>query len=278
MPLFLGGIHMITIDRDTCIGCELCVSDCFTEDIEMVDGKANPKDNFCIECGHCLAICPVNAVTLKDYSSADVISVTEEDRLDPEQLLRWIKTRRTIRQFTEETVAPEDLQKILAMGVHSPKGGNVQNVSFVVIEDNLLHARKLAIESLYKLSDLSESMKKEPNMMRYAKNWKRMYEESQLPDAKDRLFFGAPCVILLVSPSPINACIAASHMETMVYSLGLGMLYSGFTTRAVNYSPELKEYLGMQESDTVQASLIIGHPAVRYERSTPKKLPVVIRR
>ncbi len=269
---------MITIDRATCIGCGKCVGDCFTDDIELVEGKAQSKGVLCLECGHCLAICPTNSVTLVNFSNADIVKVKEEDRLDPDQLLRWMKSRRTIRKFRDEPVLAEDLQKILAMGIHSPKGGNVQNVSYVVIQDNLHHARNLAIDSLYNISDLSEELKKEPNMIRYAKMWKRMYDENKLPDAPDRLFFGAPCVILLISPSSINACIAAAHMETMVYSLGLGMLYSGFTARAVNYSREFKEFLGIKESDTVQASLVIGHPAVRYERSAPKNLPVIIRR
>ncbi|HHT24381.1 MAG TPA: 4Fe-4S binding protein [Clostridiaceae bacterium] len=266
---------MITINREICTGCGLCVSDCFTNNIELSDGTAKPRGRFCMECGHCLAICPENAITLEGFSSSDIIDVNDADRIDPDQLLRWMKTRRTIRSFTDERVSSQDLQKILDMGMYSPKGGNIQNVSYVVIEDNLSYVRKLAIESLYGISDLTEEQKKIPNMIGYAKRWKKMYENLNVPGTPDLLFFDAPLVIVIYSPSNMNACIAAAHMESMVYALGLGMLYSGFTTRAVNASSVLKEFFAVKESAIAQASLIIGHPAVNYQRSVPKKDPMI---
>ncbi|MGI6579206.1 MAG: nitroreductase family protein [Saccharofermentanales bacterium] len=273
-----GGNGMITIDKKICTGCGLCVRDCFTNDIELSDGTAQAKGRFCIECGHCLAICPENAITLNGFPAEDIINVNDDDRLDPDKLLRWMKTRRTIRTFTDELVSSRDLQKILDMGMYSPKGGNIQNVSYVVIEEHLSYVRKLAVESLYEISDLSEEQKKIPNMTRYAEKWKKMYQDLNVPGAPDLLFFDAPLVIVVFSPSNINACIAAAHMESMVYALGLGMVYSGFTTRAVNASSALKEFFAVGENAAAQASLIIGHPAVRYQRSVPKKKPLVIYR
>lgn len=39
---------MITINENKCIGCGLCVKDCFTKDIEMTDHKAKSKRIRCI--------------------------------------------------------------------------------------------------------------------------------------------------------------------------------------------------------------------------------------
>jgi len=58
---------MITIDENKCIGCGLCVEDCFTRNIEMVDNKAESGKTRCIECGHCVAVCPSNAIVLENY-------------------------------------------------------------------------------------------------------------------------------------------------------------------------------------------------------------------
>lgn len=269
---------MITINREICSGCGLCVNDCFTNDIELSGGAAQSKGRFCIECGHCFAICPENAITLEGFPSSDIIDVNDNDRDNPDILLRRMKTRRTIRSFTNDRVSPQDLQKILDMGIYSPKAGNIQNVSYVVIEEHLPHVRKLAVESLYGISNLTEEQKKIPNMIYYATKWKKMYENLNVPDAPDLLFFDAPLAIVIFSPSSINACIAAAHMESMVYALGLGMLYCGFMTIAVNSSPALKEFLTVKEGAAAQATLIIGHPAVRYQRSVPKKKPIVIYR
>ena len=73
------------------------------------------------------------------------------------------------------------------------------------------------------------------------------------------------------SDSPQAALIAAAHMETMVYSLGLGMIYSGFTTRAVGHSAGLQEYLELKEGYRVWAVLVIGYPKVKYQRTVPRK-------
>lgn len=54
------------VDRDKCIGCTLCKQDCIVSDIEMIDGKSYIKNETCINCGHCIAICPVKAVSSDD--------------------------------------------------------------------------------------------------------------------------------------------------------------------------------------------------------------------
>lgn len=268
---------MIHVDIEKCIGCGLCVKDCWCEELEIVDNKAEAKGVFCISCGHCVAICPENAIFLNDTPPGDLIETAPStSAIDPLLFLHWMKSRRSIRQFTKEALSEEDLQQILEVGRYSPKGGNLQNVSFVVIRDHLQEVKKMAVEALYALSELTEEQKKIPNMTHYAKEWKKLYSLEQEGSSQDRLFFHAPCVILVISPAAPNALIAASHMETMIYSLGLGMFYSGFTTRAVNESKQLKEFLGLEPSDLVHTALVIGHPAVRYQRSVYRKNPRVI--
>ena len=85
------------------------------------------------------------------------------------------------------------------------------------------------------------------------------------------MFFDAGTVILVLSKSVQSACIAAAHMETMVYAQGLGMLYSGFFTRAVAHSKEMKEYLKLNQGQEVFACLVIGYPSIKYQRTVPRK-------
>ncbi len=51
------------VDKGKCTGCESCVSECPSEAISMVDGKAKIGD-ACVDCGVCVDACPVEAISL----------------------------------------------------------------------------------------------------------------------------------------------------------------------------------------------------------------------
>ena len=51
------------VDKNTCTGCEACVSACPTEAIVMKDGKATITD-ACVDCGACVQECPVEAIKM----------------------------------------------------------------------------------------------------------------------------------------------------------------------------------------------------------------------
>lgn len=266
---------MIKIDREICTGCSLCISDCFSSDILMLDGKAQPKNEGCIECGHCLAICPVNAVHMPAYDEGEVESYKKKDfAIDPDRYLKALKYRRTIRQFENRPVEKEKLEQIIQAGRYAPTGGNRQNVSYYVLQDNIEKFREGAIKELKTMADQilsTEETPAIPNIRFYAQTWEKMYDKYFQEPREDILFFDAPVVILVISDSVQNASIAASKMENMVYALDLGMLYSGFFTRAVANSKELQTELGLREGEEVVASLVLGYPKVSYQRTAPRR-------
>lgn len=263
---------MITIDEEKCIGCGLCAKDCFTNDIEVINHKAKSKEIRCIECGHCVAVCPKNAITLDNYPNSEIIEYQKgEFEIDEEQYLRSLKYRRTIRQFSKKQVENQKIEKIIEAGRYSPTGGNLQNVSFCVVRDDIDSLRNMAINELNKIANLSNEEKEKMNISWYGDMWKQMYRDYHDENKKDGLFFDAGTVLLVLSKSVQNACIAAAHMETMVYAQGLGMLYSGFFTRAVAHSKEMKEYLKLNPGQEVVACLVIGYPSIKYQRTVPRK-------
>ncbi|WP_373483329.1 4Fe-4S dicluster domain-containing protein [Acetobacterium sp.] len=101
---------MIKIYENKCIGCGLCAKDCFTQDIEVVGEQVRSKKIRCIECGHCIAVCPKNAVSLENYPMSEILEYQQGAfDLDENQYLRALKFRRTIRQFS---VKPVEIEKI----------------------------------------------------------------------------------------------------------------------------------------------------------------------
>ncbi|MBP5231112.1 MAG: 4Fe-4S binding protein [Clostridia bacterium] len=50
------------IDKETCLGCGACASECPAEAISCgEDGKYVIDENACLECGACADACPVGA-------------------------------------------------------------------------------------------------------------------------------------------------------------------------------------------------------------------------
>lgn len=58
---------MINIDKDLCIGCGICESQCPFSAIEVVDGKAKVGDN-CTLCGTCIEHCEQGALSMPDLA------------------------------------------------------------------------------------------------------------------------------------------------------------------------------------------------------------------
>ena len=58
---------IITIDKEACNGCGLCVSACHEGAIGLADGKAKLlREDYCDGLGDCLPACPMNAISFEE--------------------------------------------------------------------------------------------------------------------------------------------------------------------------------------------------------------------
>lgn len=63
---------IITIDKEACNSCGLCVDACHEGAIGLVNGKAELlRDDYCDGLGNCLPVCPVNAITFEERDALD---------------------------------------------------------------------------------------------------------------------------------------------------------------------------------------------------------------
>jgi electron transfer flavoprotein alpha subunit len=62
----------LLIDKDTCTGCESCISSCPFGALSMKEGIA-AVDEKCTFCGACVDVCPVSAITLEKEEKAITI-------------------------------------------------------------------------------------------------------------------------------------------------------------------------------------------------------------
>lgn len=264
---------MLIIDQNRCIGCGQCVKECFGFHIYMNEKKVVELPGSCMACGHCVAVCPTGSIALENHDMSEVIEKKEvESVIHPDTYLNHLKLRRSIRQFKNEAVSKETVEQIIEAGRYSPTGGNMQNVQYIVIKKDIDTIKDMIMEELKIMAEEFEKM--DGPYKKYGKLWFEMYDEYK-ENGTDKVFFNTDTVILVASNTPQSAIISAAHMETMIYALDLGMVYSGFTCSAVMHSAKLKEFLGLKEGYSVHAALVLGHPAVDYVRSVPRKEAVV---
>ena len=250
---------IITIDNDRCIGCGECAADCVAYNIEVVDGKARLLDNGCIGCGHCYAICPTGAVGMPEYSTEGLDETLPPESFDSDRLLLMLKSRRSVRRFTSEPVTDEEVAKLLEAGRYSPTGTNLQLVHFAVMRDpgHLAEAEREAMQvfkTTPRLVPLVEGVEK-------------------LPDGGAHFFLrNAPMVIIIAANHKIEACIAATHLDLLAQSMGLGVYYNGYFTYAAKHSARLLELCNFPEGISAAATLVIGHPEpITYYRLPPRE-------
>lgn len=270
---------MMNVNAEKCIGCGQCVKDCFPRDIEIVDGKAKINNVACIKCGHCVAVCPKDAVSTDEYNMEDVKDYNKEDFLvDADNLLNFIKFRRTIRQFKDKEVEEEKISKIIEAGRYTQTASNMQDVSYTVVREGLQELRAIALESLKEKGEglLANLTPQTMRFKRYAEMWIKMYEDfkanpNENLKGNDKLFFNAPAVIVVTANSDVNGALASSNMELMTNALGLGTFFSGFFVLAAQDNKKIMDFLGVKEGKKIATCMIVGYPDVKYFRTVPRK-------
>ena len=257
----------VLIDNEKCRGCGACVSDCPRRVLEIRNSKAVVINDVCLKCGHCLAICPANAVKLSGYDD-DIVDMPKTSVLLSEKdLMAHLKFRRSIRQYKDVPVEKEKLYKIIEAGRISPTASNSQNVRYIVLQKEI-EAFEDEVLAMYK----TQNELFEPQAKRMNFPVKTLQERLK----RGFLFFSAPAVILVISPSDINACLAAMNMELMAEALDLGAVYVGLFTIPANKNKNLRESLGIADDENIAACLALGYPKVKYLRSVSRKNANVI--
>lgn len=247
--------HVIEINQDKCIGCGMCVKTCVAHNIAMKEGKAQIKLDSCIKCGQCCAVCPKEAIHISGYDSKP-ITRTEENRLDPKEVLDVIRFRRTIRQFQQKEIPNHVVEQILEAGRLTHTAKNMQDVSFVVLDREKDTVEQMAVRLFRRLKPFADLISP-------------MARNNQIDN--HFFFFRAPLVIVVMAKDRTNGLLAAQNMEFVAEANGLGVLLSGFFTSCANASRKIKNTLKIEKGKKAAATLVLGYPDVKFFRSAQRE-------
>lgn len=279
----------ISIDREKCSACGLCVEVCGINYEEGPDGKPAVADPLgpCVLCGHCVAVCPVDAIAHSGLAGQEFGPA--EGRPTYDQLMALLRFRRSRREFTEDPLTEEQIRALLRAAGQAPNGLNRRNVHYTVVTDRKVLAElslrigkqtgwladKLAVPAwrgLFKLLWGSQFRELEPLMPLL----KPMSEETL--KGNDMVLYNAPCSILIHTPKgdtcgSEDAVYCGANILLAAETLGLGACVIGFLTGPVNSSKDLRELVRLPKGHKVHTSIIVGRPAFSYTRGILRPMP-----
>ena len=227
--------------------------------LQMGKDSAVPKKNTCLACGHCVAVCPKNAVSLSGFEDTP-LPVLSPVPFSGSDLVQLIRQRRSIRQFQNRAVSQELIEQLLTAGQYTPTASNSQNVSYLVLRENIASYEQTAIHTLRRLKKIQSI---------FSHSWDDFSIDEHF------LFKKAPLVMIIKSPDIVNASLAAASIELTANAFGLGVLYSGFFSLAAAHSHKLRKMLSLSSRKESVLALVIGYPAVRYQRTAQKEHPAI---
>jgi len=260
------------IDQQKCTRCGQCVLDCPVKIIAMDGGYpaiATEKEISCFECQHCLAVCPTGAVSILGKNPEDSVSL---DGAWPasEEVEILIKGRRSVRQYKNENMPPELIQRLLDVACHAPTGVNFRQVHFTVV-DNKDTMAKLRQETMIGLAKLLREGKLPPGKD-YFNDCVSAWEEEGI----DTIYRGDPHLIKTSAPkdwpTPEADClIALAYFELYAQSLGVGTVWNGLAKWTfAELLPELCGKLGIPDNHKLGYVMAFGMPEVHYHRTVQR--------
>jgi len=285
------------IDTEKCNGCELCIKVCPSETISMQDGKAHVTGDRSLQCGHCVAVCPVDAVrvdAIDDQSLSFNSFDLKKDWLphgesDTAHLVQLMASRRSCRNYSEQTVDRSVLEDMVKIGTTAPSGTNSQNWTFTIFPDpTAVNEFGQRIGSFFKkLNRMAEKgwLRKALKLIGKPEldNYYREYYQSVKDGLKewelcgrDRLFHGATAVIV-VATKPGGSCpmedalLATQNILLAAHSMGLGTCLIGFAVEAIQNDSAMQQFLTIPAEETVCSVIAIGYPEEKYEGLTGRK-------
>lgn len=268
---------MISIDTTRCEGCGTCIEDCISHTLVLYDGKAHAR-GACFQCGHCVALCPYEAISIPNYSDPCIPYDAQTFDLQTINLVNTIKFRRSVRRFKDQPITYDDLHILMDAAAHTPTAKNTQSCRFVFIQDSLTFMKELVWNDLQFMYD-NDLYDEEQFLGIPYESFERFITLRKADHPQDFLFRNAPAVLCIQALDPLDAGLAASAIELVGSTRGIGVLYNGFLRRIIAGMPEVQKYLDMDlEEKPLAVCMLVGYSDVAYLRTAPRRNPSVVLR
>lgn len=254
-------MNLITVNQEKCTNCGICAKECPTLVLRM--GKAGPEavvPTTCMACGHCVAVCPNEAIDNIKAPLAHQTDLHNFPKLNAKEAEHFLRSRRSIRCYKENVVPREDLLKLVEVAHYAPTGSNRQGVSYVIVDDKkvLEEAIEIVVKWLENDDVLCEMF--------------ASYIKAYREDGIDTILRGAPNLILTTSAVEFsrgreNSIFSLAYLELYVPALGLGSCWAGvFEICALSDHSPLLKLFNIPVGKKITGAVMVGYPQYSYKR------------
>lgn len=241
---------MITINKEKCTGCQICLSVCPFTVLEEVNGRPRlAEGKNCMACMHCAAACPERAISYGEQDAILQRDLVEMSKDFNEKLKAHMLQRRSYRHFSSEKVDRELIKEALEIASWAPSAKNQHTTKWIVIDDAEVIKQIMA------------------HILRYAE------ENNISPEIISEYAIGnnvvmgtAPTLLLAyasdysISPETDTA-IAMTTAELYLQSKGVGTCWAGYLKRMCNAIPEIQELLPkLPRAHSFYGAFMMGYP------------------
>lgn len=271
-------MSLFQIDESKCKRDGFCVSDCPMGIIEMKTKESFPSpvsraDELCIKCGHCVAVCPHEAISLNWLKPQDCAPISKDLAPSWEQTSYLMRSRRSIRKYRNKPVDREILNDLIEVASHAPTAHNSQPVNWLVIEkkEDMQALAAIVIDWMKFMLQAQPDFAKVMHFDRVVAAWAM---------GLDRVLRDAPHMIIAHAlsnfpPSQAACTIALTYMELYAPTKGLGTCWAGYFNAAANFFDPMKRALSLPAGHQTFGALMIGYPRNPYHRIPTRNEPKV---
>lgn len=187
--------------------------------------------------------------------------------IEEDPVISNIKTRRSVRNYSDRPVSDEVIESIIDAGIHAPTGLGLQPWRFVVIRDKAI-MKQMSTHCKPRLLKQLEVVNIDA-----AAEFKKMLRSEEFD-----IFYNAPVLIIVLGnkkapTADFDCAMCAQNMMLAAHSMGLGSCWIG-TACLVQDNPEMLQKLKIPEDYKVVAPIIFGYGGT-VPAAPPRNDPVI---
>jgi len=268
---------LLIVDENKCKKDAICVGECPMAIIKFKDGDGFPElvpggEQMCLVCGHCVAVCPHGALSHYQVPVEECQVIDKNLVIDEQQAVQFLRSRRSIRFFKDETPDKATLQRLIEIARYAPTGGNGQLVEWMVLTDRakIKEMAGVAVDWMRKVLDKSPQSAP-PYMPVVVSSWDKGF---------DAVLREAPALVVASAPKEadngmVDVTLALSYFELTAPTLGLGTCWAGLLEGALLFSSTARAALGLPEGHPYHYPMMVGYPKAKYYRLPARKAPKI---